>query len=107
MRAAGRDAESIFSAIRRGWFYCSSGVELVDIARHGRTIVMETTNAEEIQMICDGGRQIARVSGLSASFTVPQSVEHYVRFEAYGLGSAMAWTQPFFMGDNDPDQSQQ
>lgn len=105
VRAAGRDPDAILSAIRQGNFYCSSGVEITEIARRGRTIEIETADAQEIQMICDGGRQIAKADGPSACFDVPDSVARYVRLEAYGRGSAMAWTQPFFMSDNDADQA--
>ncbi len=89
-------ADSILQALRRGNFYCTSGLGIHDIRRQGQTVTVETDGAQEIQAIGAGGVRLARVAGPSMAFPVPDSAGGYLRFVAYGQGSAMAWTQPFF-----------
>ncbi|MDY6914611.1 MAG: CehA/McbA family metallohydrolase [Planctomycetota bacterium] len=97
VRTASAKAEGILSAIRQGNFYCSSGVEITDIRAGGGLIEIETANAEEIHAISDGGRRVARVTEKAIAFRAEGDSPTYVRFEAHGYGSAMAWTQPFFL----------
>jgi len=97
VRAASRTPQSVLGAIRQGNFYCSSGVEITDIRRQGDVIEVKTSNAEEIQAFSDGGRRIARVEGSAISFAPGPDTPSYVRFEAFGHGSTMAWTQPFLL----------
>ena len=100
VRATARTAEAILRGIRQGNFYCSSGVVFKDIRRQGDLIWVKTENAEEIQAIVTGGRRVARVNGKSMCFDVSQArlSAGYVRFTAFGRGSTMGWTQPFFVG---------
>ena len=98
VRAAERSSAGVLAAIRSGNFYCTNGVEIIDIRRNGSVIEVETADAEEICVISDGGGRIAQTDGSAISFTVPNPPPTYVRFEAYGRGSSMAWTQPFFCG---------
>jgi len=97
VRSPARDAHTILDAMRRGNFYCSSGVVLSDIRREGNVITVESENAQEIQAIMDGGRRIARVSDSVLVYDVSGLEADYVRFAAYGPGASMAWTQPFFL----------
>ena len=99
VRAPERSARSILKAILEGNFYCSTGVVLNTIRREGDRIRMESDNADEIWVVVDGGQVIARVRDRAISFNCATLGTTYVRFEAYGSGSAMAWTQPFFMGE--------
>jgi len=99
VRSESRLAEAVLSALRRGNFYCSSGVQIRDIVRTGRRIEVETENAEQIHAITDGGRVVQRVEGVCIVYDVPEPAPLYVRFEAFGHGPAMAWTQPFFLSD--------
>ena len=98
VRAAGNSAGEIFAAIKAGNFYCSSGVQISDIFRNDRCIELETENAQEIQVLGEGGRliQTTRDSRLTFDLAAAQG-SSYVRFTAYGPGAAMAWTQPFFL----------
>ncbi|MDI6774808.1 MAG: CehA/McbA family metallohydrolase [Verrucomicrobiota bacterium] len=100
VRAAALTAAAILRGVRQGNFYCSSGVVFTDIRRQGDLIAVETENAEEIQAIVTGGRRVARVNGKSMCFDVSQArlSGGYVRFTAFGRGSTMGWTQPFFLG---------
>lgn len=97
VRASERSAVCIMDAIRRGNFYCSSGVNITDIARHGSVIDVETENAEEIDVRGDGGVRFHRALGNRMSFDTQELQADYVRITAYGPGSTMAWTQPFFL----------
>jgi len=118
VRAASPTAESILDAVRKGNFYCSSGVNITDIRKTGDVIEVETEDAQEIRVLCDRGL-ITRVNDKSVSFSLSSldayirklleqvkdpslhpllsSTVSYVRVTAYGSGSSMAWTQPFFL----------
>jgi hypothetical protein len=97
VRGAERSASAILGALRRGNFYCSSGQDFTDIRREGKRIVIETADAQEIQAIGCGGVRFERVKGACMSFELSHAFGPYVRFAAYGQGSDMAWTQPFFL----------
>ncbi|GMV92936.1 MAG: hypothetical protein AMXMBFR82_27140 [Candidatus Hydrogenedentota bacterium] len=93
-----RDAAAIMTAIRQGRFYASTGVEIEGIRVCGNTIAVRTRNAERIVVHSDFGRRQAAVDDTCISFTVPETgAITYVRFECWGPGDAMAWTQPFFL----------
>lgn len=96
VRSPSSSAEDILTAIRSGNFYGSSGVGVRDIRRNGGVIEMETDNAAEIQVIGNGGSVIERVADNSIAYRATGR-EIYVRLTAYGPGSAMAWSQPFFV----------
>lgn len=98
VRSPGKSAAAIFDSILAGNFYCSSGVEISDIRHNGKTIRIQTVNAQEIRAITLGGRTMRTVKDKTMDFDLSY-VEQYVRFVAYGDGAAMAWTQPFFMDD--------
>ncbi len=97
VRSAAGDAASIFEAIRRGNFYCTTGVEITDIRREGNVIHVHSANGQEVHAISRGGVRVARVQGPSITYTLPEGGGYYVRFTVFGPGAAMAWTQPFFV----------
>lgn len=87
----------LVEALRRGRFYCTTGVVLHTIAVDGTEITIESENAEKVVAYGDYGRRIAEAEGSAMTFTVePEPGYTYVRFEAYGYGESRAWTQPFF-----------
>ncbi len=102
VRSESRSAGAIISALQKGNFYCAtgdgaeSGVEILDITRAGRQIIIETANAEQVHAIT-GGKVVQRVIGSSITYDIPEPAPAYVRFEAFGAGGARAWTQPFFL----------
>lgn len=98
VRAAARTRQAVFDAIRRGRFYCSSGVTICEVRKRGTRIVVETKDADEIWAIGEGGMRLARARGRRMEFDSAGIRTPYVRFVAYGRGAAMAWTQPFFAG---------
>jgi hypothetical protein len=98
VRAANASAQEILSAIQSGNFYCSSGVRIHDIRREGGRIALETENAQEIQALGDGGQLLQTTRDTHLTFELPDNDRYsYVRFTAFGPGSEMAWTQPFFL----------
>ncbi|GMW01725.1 MAG: hypothetical protein AMXMBFR84_28620 [Candidatus Hydrogenedentota bacterium] len=97
-RSEDRTSEAITHSIACGAFYASTGVTVVDVSVGGATIYLETEDAQQIAVVADHGRRIAKSDGKSLSFTVPADLDaSYVRFECWGWGECMAWTQPFFI----------
>ncbi len=88
----------IVSALREGRFYASSGVVIERISVRGRTIHIETANAQRIVVYSDYAFRETYVDGPTITYTVPEGFKkHYVRFECWGAGQTHAWTQPFFL----------
>ncbi len=98
VRSESRSAEGIISALQKGNFYCSTGVKISDITRTDRQIVVKTTNADQVNAIT-GGEVFQRAAGAAITYEIPEPAPAYVRFEAFGSGTARAWTQPFFLGE--------
>lgn len=96
VRTADASPAGILRALQTGHFYCSTGVNLTDISREGSTVSVASPDAQEIRAIGDGGVCFTRVRGCEAAFSFDAIPAEYVRFELYGQGAAMAWTQPFF-----------
>ena len=98
VRALDNSAAAIFAAIKAGNFYCSTGVHIHDIRRDGQRIEVDTDDAQEIQVLGDGGQLLQTTHHTYMSFDLPSAERYsYVRCTAYGAGSTMAWTQPFFL----------
>lgn len=101
VRAAARTSAAIWHAMRSGNFYASSGVTITDIRRTGATLSLATRDAQEIQVIGRGGVQVRRVRARALTLDVTTLDTPYVRLTAFGRGSQMAWTQPFFLDRHD------
>lgn len=98
VQAERKHPAAIVDALRHGRFYASTGVTIERIHVTDRTITVSTRDAQRIVVHSDFGHREAAVDGPAASFTVPDSpTMSYVRFECWGSGEAMAWTQPFFI----------
>ncbi len=97
VRAAARAPRAVMDAIKRGGFYASTGVTVRRIGRRGGHIVVDTVDADEIWAVGAWGVCLSRVHGPRMEFDCGAHKTPYVRFAAYGRGSAMAWTQPFFL----------
>jgi hypothetical protein len=97
VRAEKRDAKSILSALERGDFYASTGVELIDIVTTKKSIevtVREKNYARyRIQFIGSGGRVLQETVGTSAKYAIRGS-EGYVRAKVIDSNGKAAWTQP-------------
>lgn len=95
--AAERTVAGVLSALRRGAFYCSTGVSITRITVTDRRIRVETANADRIVALQQVGREFARADAAALEIEVPAKAK-YVRFECHGRGGHSAWTQPFFIG---------
>ena len=98
VQAESGNVEDVVRALLEGRFYASTGVVIERIAAYGRTIHVETANAHCIVAHSDYAFREAFVEATSMTFVVPEdTAKHYVRFECWGSGQQMAWTQPFFI----------
>ncbi|MEO8205933.1 MAG: CehA/McbA family metallohydrolase [Chthoniobacterales bacterium] len=91
-----RSRAAIVEALREGRFYGSSGVVISAITVDGTRIRIETQNAERIAAVRDVGLRFAQVDDRCIEVEVPEGAK-YVRFECWGRGEQMAWTQPFYV----------
>ncbi len=97
VRSRSRTPNAIMAAVKAGNFYCSSGALIDDIRCRSGVIEIETADAQQIEARVDGGMRIASVNDRSMRLDTRELNSRYVRFEVYGEGSTMAWTQPFFL----------
>lgn len=93
-----RDRTSIVAALRSGSFYASTGVTIDAIEVSGERIRIRTQNAQRIVAMGDYGLRLDAIDGSAMDFHLGEYLPvHYVRFECWGAGENMAWTQPFFI----------
>ncbi len=98
VQCAERSVEAIVDALRLGRCYASTGVTIDSIRIDGNRITISAPNAQRIIAISNFGRRQATADGATITFDVPNNAEYsYIRFECYGLGDDVAWTQPFFL----------
>jgi hypothetical protein len=90
----------VIEALRAGRFYASTGVEIKSIRVDGLRIRIDTSNAQRIVAVHNSGQRIAVADAPSIDVQVPTR-SRYVRFECWGPGEQMAWTQPFFVEEDD------
>ncbi|MCU7501228.1 MAG: CehA/McbA family metallohydrolase [Ignavibacteria bacterium] len=93
--------DSILSAMRRGDFYSSSGIELSYIRFDGKTISISSVNGDQIKFIGMNGKVLAKTEGKSAIYQI-YGDESYVRTEISNKNGQMAWTQPIFLKGQNP-----
>ncbi|MBI2434892.1 MAG: PHP domain-containing protein [Candidatus Hydrogenedentes bacterium] len=98
VQCASREPGAILEALQRGRFYASTGVTIREIDVEQNRIHVRTENAQRIIVFSAYGHREAAVDGGEIHFEVTPTVEGgYGRFECWGAGEAMAWTQPFFL----------
>lgn len=93
---AERTENSIIDAIRKGNFYCSTGVVIRHIECDGNRIYIETENAKKIAAIKDTGKRFKVASTNFMEVDVPSDAK-YIRFECWADAEQMAWTQPIII----------
>jgi len=97
VRAPSLTADAILSALARGDFYASTGVELTDIQATPKRLVVtikELSYARyTVQFIGKGGRVLAEVSASPYQYDIVGD-EGYVRARVLDSNGQMAWTQP-------------
>jgi len=88
----------LLDAMRKGRFYASIGVTIESISVEWNEVRIETQDADRIVALGDFSQRLAHADGTSITYSLPgDSPCSYVRFECYGKGEAVAWTQPFFI----------
>lgn len=103
VRADTLTAPSILGAIRRGDFYASTGVTFASLVMSAKEILMsmERPKGDDrlfvTEFIGRGGRVLATVQGLSASYSI-RGGEGYVRARVTDSNGRRAWTQAVMLG---------
>jgi hypothetical protein len=93
-----RSAKAIVTALREGRFYASTGVSIESVQVHGKTAKIVTRDAECIIAFSNFGHREAKAEDREMVFTLPEHPDFtYVRFECWGRGERMAWSQPLFV----------
>jgi hypothetical protein len=99
VRGEKRDAVAILAAIRRGDFYASTGVELLEytVDEKSMSVTVREKNLAHyvIQFIGANGRVLQESQGLVARFAL-DAKEPYVRAKVIDSNGRMAWCQPVF-----------
>jgi hypothetical protein len=102
VRAAGLTAEAIKTAIQRGDFYASTGVELADYqaSRERITVKLRTDKNPgaryRTQFIGKNGQVLQDSTANPAVYSI-KGDESYVRARITDSNGKMAWTQPVFV----------
>jgi hypothetical protein len=89
-------AQAVLESLRAGRFYASTGVTINHIHADGDRVHIDTKDAQRIIGLMNGGKRFAIVEGSSIDVRIP-SAARFVRFECWGAGERVAWTQPFFV----------
>lgn len=100
VRAAELTPSAILSALERGDFYASSGVELEDYQATPREIRVKIKEARQRKyttlFIGAGGKVLQTSIGLESVYR-RTGREKYVRVKVIDSNGTMAWTQPVFL----------
>jgi len=96
-----RTAKAILQALHAGKFYASSGVTITNIKVTGSKIRLETQNASRIVAVTNDGTRVGTSDAPAIEIDFPENQKFtYLRFECFGDGEKMAWTQPFWVSLN-------
>lgn len=98
VRAPSSEPQVLIDAMRRGSFYASTGVTLLDIGVDELTL--KATAAQDVRwsVRADFGVQLHRAQGPHLHFELPpDSRATYLRIEAHGDAGGCAWSQPFYV----------
>jgi hypothetical protein len=100
VRAPRLTADAILSAMARGDFYASTGVELADVQATPQRLAVTIKELKyaryTVQFIGKGGRVLAEVSASPYQYDIVGN-ESYVRARVRDSNGQMAWTQPVFV----------
>jgi hypothetical protein len=103
VRADKLSADSILSAMERGEFYASTGVELedyqVDARRMSISIKQERSSRYRVQFVGKNGRLLKEVTSNPAVYEF-RGDEMYVRAKVIDSNGNVAWTQPVMFRGN-------
>lgn len=96
------EKDSVYTALKRGDFYSSTGVDITNFDVHENDISISCSNCSKFFFIGEYGRILKEVKSSEADFT--RTDEKYIRVELEdngiaGIGKNKAWTQPIFYDD--------
>lgn len=90
--------QSLFTALKSGRFYCSSGVNINSIGREGDIIFCEADREIFIEAVGEYGIIVKQGFG-RIEVQGSETESSYARFVLYGSGKEMGWSQPFYFGE--------
>ena len=102
VRAAALTPDALVRAMRRGEFYASTGVTLIDYRADAKRISLTISQRAgedtrfRTEFLGSGGRVLGSVNGLSASYDI-RGDEGYVRARVTDSNGYGAWTQPIML----------
>ena len=98
VQAKTREPTEIVDALRNGRFYASTGVSIDHIESVDHTLRLRAPDAHRIVAYGDSQARVSEADGNEIELHIPEDTNlTYVRFECWGCGENMAWTQPFFI----------
>lgn len=98
MQTDSHRVEEIVKALREGRFYATTGVTITAVRTVGLSVTVETIDAQRIAAYSRHAARVAVVDGACMSLNVPPDADWgYLRFECYGHGDTIAWTQPIWL----------
>jgi hypothetical protein len=105
VRASALEPRAIVTALERGDFYASTGVELtaLDVTPAAISVKVRATawSRYRVQFIGAGGRLLSEVADSTAAYTI-RGDEGYVRARVIESNGQFAWTQPVPAGNSAP-----
>lgn len=96
VRSQNNSPAAIYSSIKQGNFYCSTGVLFQDLGRTGDSIFLELEEEACITLIGKAGRLLHKKIGTSLEWDFAQFDTPYVRIHVVDKKWRQAWSQPFF-----------
>jgi predicted metal-dependent phosphoesterase TrpH len=101
VRCSSLTPEEIMSAMEKGDFYFTTGVELSDIGFDGKTCSVTVKASGQtkytVEFIGNGGKILSSMSSPAAVYNL-RGNEEYVRARITDSNGFRAWTQPVFKG---------
>ncbi len=88
--------EDIFDSIKKGDFYCSTGVILNDYYCNENNYYVDSENGEEVVFVGDNGKIIKAIDGKKGKIEISKKFK-YIRCEVRSK-DGIAYTQPVFTG---------
>jgi hypothetical protein len=108
VRARRLDPLELVRSLETGQFYGSTGIELEDVLVQPSSIDIRIKPQRDFkyrtEFIGDGGRVLARASGLQAGYKLQPGVT-YVRAKVIDSAGQVAWVQPVFVAHSAPGGS--
>lgn len=97
VRAEDTQPETIFKSIKSGNFYCSTGVTILELERHGSRLYISVKDEATIRVIGSQGRVISKSVGTFFEWDFEGQDTEYARFHVRDSSWRQGWSQPFFV----------